>query len=647
MRAWRALLLLAIASAILLAGCEASGERPPQERIVKLLTAKKMEGRLAGTAGNEEAVQAIGEEFARIGLEKYSGDDYRVLFPYQAAERKEISLKVTMKDGSVKELVYGKHFRERVIRMDLDAAAELMMGEDSIDSLTAGTAFVAASEEELDRAQRRSTRFILARTDMFKPYPARRNLNVPVVDINDDTYGFLKKKQEEIESISLRMKYEDKEEAKAASVIGKISGTSASGPDHHVLVLSAPLDSLGSDAGKVYEGASRAAAVSVLAGLAESLKALSEERPFYSDIIFCAFNGRENGLQGSQELVNSIYDPHVHISAVNLDAMGVKGSKLNLLADNTRNRLVTSLADELKQGGFNAETRNSFDGDHASFGYYSLPAVSFGLEEPNGVRTVRDRAEDLDYGELSRISGIILDFVQKQDEEAKLEHNHAEAYPFGREKSMYEYQDVKQQLVQREMAKLAFKQYELFENKEQDIRELVSNPYQNMEKEEFQNRYPGYSLPQSVGGYSLRSVIAILDEKAFGAGNVDELEPNRIYTSDKTFEKKDINELSLSYEGKNGSVLFLSVLNGEGSSFLQDSGMIPSREVMRNGLEFTIYDRAGTAYSVLYPFNSGGKDYKATLVAYVMTDTGMSPKWELDDAETAALLKGIDWKGLA
>ncbi|MGU3472052.1 M28 family metallopeptidase [Paenibacillus sp. D51F] len=638
--------LMVVMSVSSLAACESS-QGNSLERIVQLLTDDRMEGRLAGTAGNEQAVQAIEREFARIGLDRVEESGYAVPYPYQSVERKEISLKVNMKDGSVKQLVYGKHFMERVIRMNLDATAELRL--DSA-SLTNQIAFAAGSEEDYELAKSKNPRFIMLRTKEFKKYPLKRTRDIPVVQLNEDTYDFLKRKQADIESISLHMSYEDKE-TEISNVIGRIPGTSAGGPDHHAIVISAHIDSMGELDGSIYEGASRASGVSSLVMLAESLKQASAAKPFYSDLVFCVFNGRENGLQGSGAYANMMNTRTVHVSDMNLDTVGLKGGEVLLLSEDTGKSMASGLAEHLRSKGIDAQTKLSSDGSHASFAARGVPAVSLGAADDSILRTVRDKESGIDYGRLSKLTDALLSYVMDRDQEALQKHDHMEpenGVPF-REMSEFEYVDLKQRMIWGEEAKLSFKQYKYYVDEEQGIRTLVAGTYRSLSTEELNIMYPGNSVPSAMSDYDLVNIGVRVDKKSFLSGNVEELTPNEIYTAERDFEKKDIRSLSLIYQKKDESVLLLEVLNGDELQQVVDQygkGRALARKVEENGKEFTIYENGGVPFAVSYPFQSGGVPYLVEMRSFVPKQSVLSPEWAYSDAETSALLDRIAWEQL-
>ncbi|UZQ49188.1 M28 family peptidase [Clostridium kluyveri] len=77
------------------------------------------------------------------------------------------------------------------------------------------------------------------------------------------------------------------------------------------------------------DNASRSSLIKIANGLQEKAK----EKPFYEDIIFCAFNGEEEGTAGSCAFVKQITSKSLYNSIynINIDSIGSKeGGKLAL-----------------------------------------------------------------------------------------------------------------------------------------------------------------------------------------------------------------------------------------------------------------------------------------------------------------------------
>jgi Zn-dependent M28 family amino/carboxypeptidase len=107
------------------------------------------------------------------------------------------------------------------------------------------------------------------------------------------------------------------------NVVGVIKGKDSK----KAVVVSAHFDHLGYVNGKLIRGAlDNASGVSALIKIANGLQAKSKEKPFDEDIIFCAFNGEEEGLAGSRAFVEQITSKKLYdnIYNINIDSIGAK-----------------------------------------------------------------------------------------------------------------------------------------------------------------------------------------------------------------------------------------------------------------------------------------------------------------------------------
>lgn len=104
------------------------------------------------------------------------------------------------------------------------------------------------------------------------------------------------------------------------NIVGKIEGNS-----NNAIVISAHFDHIGIQDGKIIRGAiDNASGVAVLLDLAEILNnKYSVNKPVF-DIIFCAFNGEENGLTGSEKFIEDINGKYDNLININIDSVGYK-----------------------------------------------------------------------------------------------------------------------------------------------------------------------------------------------------------------------------------------------------------------------------------------------------------------------------------
>jgi Zn-dependent M28 family amino/carboxypeptidase len=210
------------------------------------------------------------------------------------------------------------------------------------------------------------------------------------------------------------------------NVIGKISGNNNNN-NNNAVIISAHLDHLGIQDGKIYRGAlDDASGIAALLKIAYNLKALSEKKAFDFDIIICAFNGEEYALSGSKAFVGDIKTRYNKLYNINLDCIGgIDGGNLALknisrikqsekLYQDIENNLIeheiefsdTAVSEE-------AFTRGVGIGDQDSFEKAGIPNIYIGQEDIKSlVHKVTDTPEKLDCKKIENISDTICDFVE-------------------------------------------------------------------------------------------------------------------------------------------------------------------------------------------------------------------------------------------
>jgi len=99
-------------------------------------------------------------------------------------------------------------------------------------------------------------------------------------------------------------------------------------------VISAHFDHIGYVDGKVISGAlDNASGISAMIQVANILNEKSKKKQFEMDIIFCAFNGEEEGLAGSKNFASSIKTLYNSLYNINIDCIGaIDGDKTSYKA---------------------------------------------------------------------------------------------------------------------------------------------------------------------------------------------------------------------------------------------------------------------------------------------------------------------------
>lgn len=205
---------------------------------------------------------------------------------------------------------------------------------------------------------------------------------------------------------------------KVNNVVGIIKGRKRG----NAVVMSAHFDHLGYVNGTIIRGAlDNSSGVSALIKIAHILKEKSKEKPFDTDIIFCAFNGEENVLMGSGAFVKDIKSKSVYsyLYNINIDCIGAKeGGKLALKnKSKISSKLYEAMRTTMKKHNIEfADVGVLGLSDHLSFESAGIPNV-FIVEEniKKLVHKPTDTPDILDYGEIDKIANAISDFIGAND----------------------------------------------------------------------------------------------------------------------------------------------------------------------------------------------------------------------------------------
>lgn len=197
----------------------------------------------------------------------------------------------------------------------------------------------------------------------------------------------------------------------AGNVIGKISGTD----QDNVLVLSAHFDHLGLRGGTLYPGAiDNSSGIAILLDVAANLKEKFTNIPPECDIIICAFNGEENGLQGSKALVGDLESKYSEICNINIECIeGMESQELILVGDpELASPLGKRLEDHLETAGLPCEAvGNKYGSDHLSFSAAGHPSLTLGQEGTSTLHTPWDTPDRIDFNFLDGVSQALYEFV--------------------------------------------------------------------------------------------------------------------------------------------------------------------------------------------------------------------------------------------
>lgn len=204
------------------------------------------------------------------------------------------------------------------------------------------------------------------------------------------------------------------------NLVGVVPGTSA--PDRFLLVT-AHFDHLGVRNGQTYFGADDNA--SGVAALLE-IAAWFASHPTRSSLMFVAFDGEEEGLQGSRYFVSKPpIDPARIAAVVNMDMIG-RGDKNVLFAAGTahypalkapvleaaKGRTITVMFGHDRPGVAGVDDWTS-SSDHGSFHAIRIPVLYFGVEDHPDYHRPTDTADRIPTRFFVEAAGLVLDTIRR------------------------------------------------------------------------------------------------------------------------------------------------------------------------------------------------------------------------------------------
>lgn len=209
----------------------------------------------------------------------------------------------------------------------------------------------------------------------------------------------------------------DEDEVKIKNVnniVGKIEGEKSD----NAIIISAHFDHIGKQDDKIIRGAiDNASGVSVLLDLIEELniKFSNSKPPF--DIIFCAFNGEEKGLEGSRNFIEDIKDRYINMININIDSVGyINGGNITFLNKKDHDKINNLMKQSLENNNLNVSENSSLKGmaDSQSFenaGIESICIVEENVKEV--IHSLEDTIDKVDYEILDNIVKSIINFIDK------------------------------------------------------------------------------------------------------------------------------------------------------------------------------------------------------------------------------------------
>jgi Zn-dependent M28 family amino/carboxypeptidase len=213
----------------------------------------------------------------------------------------------------------------------------------------------------------------------------------------------------------------------AVNYIGYIAG---SAQPERFIVVSAHYDHLGEKGGKLHPGADdNASGVAAMLAIAQWFKA----HPPRHTIVFAAFDGEEQGLQGARAFVAALPFAKSQLAMnLNLDMVGRNASNEIYVAGTRYNPGLTPLVAQaasrstvgVKLGHDLAQQKGTTDdwtgsSDHGAFHQAGVPFLYFGVEDHADYHGPGDTFAHIEPTFFTRVANLLVDVAATLDADLK------------------------------------------------------------------------------------------------------------------------------------------------------------------------------------------------------------------------------------
>lgn len=318
------------------------------ETFIRELTDPKYEGRATGSAGNRAAGDWIAAQMETLGLQPLMDGSYKHGYSDQVVEILDGSAAVVAADGTETPLELGVDWvftpSWEVVEQTLPLSAE-------IADCKAGTAFLDA---ELGEQKYPYTYIQVQVGDPVANTGARviNKRSASRIIVTQAVYDSLKADGAKLHlSLPAAVK-----EGQAENICGILTGTDPA----RAVMITAHFDGSGA-CGTVLPGAYDNA--SGTGAMLQTASWLSGAEALPCDVIFVAFNGEENGKDGSKAFAQWLSGRYAYVQLVNVDCVGWPGDELTVYAWDEDSILRNDLAGALEIPYIN----DIYSSDQASF----------------------------------------------------------------------------------------------------------------------------------------------------------------------------------------------------------------------------------------------------------------------------------------
>ena len=320
------------------------------------LTAPKYQGRATGSTGNRLAADWIESLFVQWGLQPLEGlEGYRHSYPDQIFEVLPGYAAIVDDDGTETELELGEDWIHIPSFAEIDQTLPL---SPNVEDCAAGKAFLAGDSARQDIPYA----YIEIESEEVAEGIGYDNpkYSASKVFVTPEVYAALTAPGAKLH-LKLPAAASD---GMADNVVGYLPGADRT----HVVVISAHFDGSG-QCGRLLPGAYDNA--SGTAAMLQTASWLSKAENLPCDVMFAAFNGEENGKDGSRCFSDWLKPNYKQITVINIDCVGWAGEPMHIYVQEDQ----TGLANELA-GGLEIQYKTEYyNSDQANFKAFNMSAV--------------------------------------------------------------------------------------------------------------------------------------------------------------------------------------------------------------------------------------------------------------------------------
>ncbi|MCM1991971.1 M28 family metallopeptidase [Oceanirhabdus seepicola] len=410
---------------------------------IKELASEKFDGRLTGTEGNKLATEYIRSEFEELGLETLEGmDGYLQYYDQMVPYLKDIpKINIVNKDGeTVKELKFLEDF---VVRANPDFKikgtvkgetiylknkSEFKKNKENLEGKIAiipknlfwesdvQDFFISGKSKALgiirentfrngeDKSFKKSVYFTEGNYES-------RNEDIPMladVDIAGTNILIEEGKKGNLVELNFECYVEEKT---IANVIGVIPGTDEEMKDDYI-IISGHFDHLGNNYDGTYNpGASdNASGIASMLEIARSIKSnnIAPKRP----ILFIAFNGEENGLNGSKFFAENSGLDMKKVTMLNIDMIANKSDGPLYIAAVGYTELFKEIVEIAKEMDISYKQNLQVTySDHTYIEEEGGQAVTLVEIEQAEYHTPDDTIEVIEKADLEEVIELVLRYI--------------------------------------------------------------------------------------------------------------------------------------------------------------------------------------------------------------------------------------------